>query len=145
MRLICLRDFNGLKPVGDRDRELLGKLKLGAEVVVEIKRPRNLKQLKLYWSLIHLIFPQQSRYPTEEDLSDAIKCAVGHCEETPLKSGKIMVRPKSISFSKTDQSQWEAFFNAVIQLVITKIIPGVNEADLRRELEDMTGLSKEPR
>lgn len=145
MKIILLKTDSGLIPAMGRDRELFAKIKPGKFVLVEIRQPRNIKQLKLYWSLIHLIFPNQSTWKTEEDLSDAIKCAVGHCEQTTLKDGRLMVRPKSISFSKADQEQWEAFFQDVINLVITKILPGVKEADLRRELEEMTGGSKTPR
>lgn len=142
MKLICIRDLGTLRPVDDRGRELLSKLKLGFQYQVEVKRPRNLQQLRLYWALMHLIFPQQSRYLNEEDLSDAIKCAVGHCEEMSLKDGRIAVRPLSIAFSKADQDKWESFFKAVIDLVTTKIIPGLDEGDLRRELELITGLQQ---
>lgn len=129
-----------LQPVDDVGREYLAR-KHGKTVRVTVSEPRNIKQLRLYWALIHLVFPNQSTWLTPEDLSDAIKCAVGHCEQTTLKDGRIMVRPKSISFSKADQSQWEAFFDAVVRLVITKVIPGTKEDDLRRELEEMVGLS----
>lgn len=140
MKFIVTRELGSLRPVDDRGRDLLSQLKVGFQYQVEVKRPRNIKELRLYWALIHLIFPNQSTWLTEEDLSDAIKCAVGHCETTTLKDGKIMVRPKSIAFSKADQDQWKAFLDRVIQLVITKIIPGTTEEHLRAELETITGL-----
>lgn len=144
MKLMMTKTISGLVPSLAQDRELFSKLKIGKEYVAEIKQPRNVQQLKLYWSLIHLIFPEQKTWTTKEDLSDAIKCAVGHCEQTTLKDGRIMVRPKSISFAKADQSQWEAFFDNVMELVITKILPGVEKTALKNELEAML-YAKTPR
>lgn len=140
MKLICTRELGTLRPVDDRGRDLLSKLKLGFHYQVEIKRPRNLQQLKLYWSLIHLVFENQTRYLTEDDLSDALKIAVGHCDNLILPDGRIAPRPRSISFAKTEQDQWQAFLSAVIVLVRDTFLPTLSEGDLRRELETITGI-----
>lgn len=142
MKFVAIRDLSGFRPVDDRGRDLMGKVKFGKQVVIEVKQARNVKELRLYWALMHLIFPNQSTWPTEEDLSDAIKCAVGHCTETKLKDGRLMVRPKSISFAKSEQAEWRAFLDRVMTLITTKILPGVTKEDLKRELEEITGATK---
>ena len=139
MKLHCVRTISGLVPCDERDRDLLSKLKIGKIVSVEVKQSRNIKELRLYFALIHLVFPQQSTWETEDDLDDAIRCAVGHCTKMTLKSGEIMVRPKRLAFGKLDQMQWRDYFDRVMRLVTTKIIPGLDAGDLRRELEEITG------
>lgn len=139
---ICVNRLGVLAPVDDQGRDAIAKVKMGKQVEVTIKRARNAKQHRLYWALIHLCHSQQSTYATQEDLSDAIKIAVGHCTSYPLLNGKIMMKPKSIAFANMAQDQFEQFFERVIHLVITRILPNVLETDLRRELEEMTGLSR---
>lgn len=139
--IICTNRLGVLAPVDQHGRDVLAKLKMGQQVQVEVKRARNGKQHRLYWGLIGLIFSQQSRYATQEQLSNVIKCAVGWCDEVPLKDGRVMVTPRSIAFANMAQDQFEEFFTKVIKLVITKILPGVTEADLRRELEQMVGVA----
>jgi transposase len=138
---ICINRLGVLCPVDQQGRDAVAKLKMGQQVQVEVKRARNGKQHRLYWALIGLIHSQQSRYATQEQLSNVIKCAVGWCDEVELKDGRLMVTPRSIAFANAKQEEFEQFFTKVIQLVITKILPGVAEADLRRELEEMVGVA----
>lgn len=139
---ICVNRLGSLVPVDQHGRDAMAKVKIGSQVQVEVKRARNPKQHRLYWALINLIHGQQSRYTTHDQLSNALKCAVGWCDEIELKDGRIMAIPKSIAFANMKQAEFEQFFDAVIKLVITKILPGVKEADLRSELEEMTGVSR---
>lgn len=136
-QFIATTSHGALRPVDQTGQDMLAGLKPGQEVVVTVKRARNLKQLRKYWKLIAIIHPQQSRYPTEKKLSDMIKTSLGFCEETPLKDGRIMVQPDSLAFESMPQAEFDIFFNRVIDLVVTRILPGVKEEDLRRELEEM--------
>ena len=139
--VIMRRDGIRLAAIDAAGSEAILKLPIGKQFVVTIKQARNPRQFRLYWGLIGLIFSQQSRYATQEQLSNVIKCAVGWCDEVPLKDGRVMVTPRSIAFANMAQDQFEEFFTKVIKLVITKILPGVTEADLRRELEQMVGVA----
>lgn len=139
---IAINRLGVLAPVDQQGRDVMAKLKMGQQVQIEVKRARNPKQHRLYWALIGLCHSQQSTYATQEDLSDAIKIAVGHCTQYPLLNGKVMMKPKSIAFANLGQTAFDEFFQRVVHLVITRILPGVEEADLRRELEEMVGLSR---
>jgi len=97
----------------------------------------ELTQLRLYFAMIDLIFPQQSWFLTKDDLDDEIRIAVGHCTSRKRPNGEIAVRAKSLSFGKLDQHNWRTFLDAALRLVVEKIIPGLDENDLRRELEEM--------
>ncbi len=140
MKIIAQNHLGTLRPVDDKGREYVGKLRHGQQVEIEIKRARNPRQFRLYWGLVGLIFPQQSRYTTQEQLSNALKCSVGWCDEITLRDGRIMAVPKSMSFSNMKQDEFEPFFDRVIEVVISKIIPGLKDDDLRRELELMVGV-----
>jgi hypothetical protein len=134
---IAICNLGTLRASDVQGRELLQKIKQGQQVEVVIKQARNGKQHRLYWALMGLIYPHQSRYATQEQLSNAIKCAVGWCDQIELAGGRIMAVPKSISFANMPQEEFGQFFDKVIELVLEKILPGVTSEDLRRELEEI--------
>lgn len=134
---IAIKKLATLRPVDQSGVDRIAKLREGQQVEIQIKQARNGRQHRLYWAMIGLVYHQQNRYATQEQLSNAIKCAVGWCDEIELSSGKVMVTPRSISFSNMPQEQFSEFFDKVIELVVTKILPGVSDADLRAELEAM--------
>lgn len=126
-----------LVPADEQAEEELRKLKPGQATLVEVKRARNERQHRLYWVLIGVIFDHQSSHATREDLSDAIKVAVGHYDEVGKRGEHVIVRPKSIAFANMPQPEFEQFFDRVIKLVCERIIPGTRDTDLRAHLEEM--------
>lgn len=134
---LFIRRFNSLVPTDEEAQAVLGKVKMGESVTVEIKRARNPRQHRLYWALIGKLFEHQDTYTTQKQYSNAIKCAVGWCDTTELTNGKLMMVPKSISFANMPQSDFEPFFEKVLDLVTTKIWPNLAKEELRQEIEQM--------
>lgn len=128
-----------LVPADEQAEEEVRKLKPGQATLVEVKRARNERQHRLYWALIGVIFDHQSRYATRQDLSDALKVAVGHYEEVGKRGEHVIVRPKSIAFANMPQADFEQFFERVVAFVCANIIPGTTDNELRAHLEDMVG------
>lgn len=128
--------LGSLVPADAEAQAALAKLK-GKTVLVEIRQARNPRQHRLYWALMSLIHEHQERYATVEQLSNMVKCAVGWCDEIELKDGRVMATPKSISFANMKQADFDPFLNKVITLVCERILPGVQEEDLRRRIEEM--------
>lgn len=125
-----------LAPVHDAGRDALRTLPVGEYIMVSLRRPRNLQHHKKLFALLELIFQNQTRYASVEELLDAIKVYVGHAEVMILRDGTEVRRPKSIAFHKMDQAAFDKFYAAFIQVVIEKILPGVDREDLERELLD---------
>lgn len=115
------------------------RIKQDEVVRAEIVRVRSPQQHRMYWALMTLIHPQQDQWPTVESLSKAILCAIGHGEVVESKAGVKWLKPKSISFGNLDQSEFNQIFNLAIKLVCEKILPGVSDEELRREVQDMIG------
>lgn len=138
--ILMRKAFGALRPVDEQGEESLRGIPNGAVVKVTVKRPRNIRHHRLYWALMSLLHENQSRYATVEELSDAIKCAVGHCTVITRPDGTEIRIPRSISFSKMDQDAFKQFFDRVVELAVSKILPNVEEAELRREVEDLVRL-----
>lgn len=140
MKVIMVKRDGALRPADGVAAEDFTRLPNDTEVMVEIKRERSLPHLRKYKALVRKIYQNQSKYPTEDLVDTAIRIAVGHCEVIPILdgSGRTGVIPKSISFASMDQDAFNAFFDRVLDVVVTKILPGVRRSDLKRELEEFT-------
>lgn len=142
--VIFTRTISGLAPLPGPAQEWLRKVKIGSTVSVEKpKQPRNGQQLRLYWavlSLVHQNLPEGVTYASVEDLSDALKIAVGHCRIIELPGGKVERIPKSISYKEMPQGKFDSFLTAVINKVIEHWLPGVTEEEIRQQAEQMLGL-----
>lgn len=125
---------NRLEPVDDAGKDVLAKVKLGSVVMVEYKRPRNVAHHRKFWALISLIYQNQTRYKSPEDLCDAIKVYVGHSKVLRMTDGREVHTPLSIAFHAMDQASFDGFYDKVVDVVCAEIIPGLDREDLRREL-----------
>ena len=134
---VFLKRGGALWPTDERDQAALAKVRDGDLVSVEVKRSRNLKQLRLYWKLIDLLYDNQERYASPETLSDAFKICAGLCETFVLPSGQVIHRPGSISFGSMKQDEFDAFWERFIQVMCGKVLPHVDRADLEREVFNM--------
>lgn len=131
------RKRDALYPVDQAGLDALSKVKDGAFIAVKISAPRNLGWHRKFFALVKIVFENQAIYPSEEALLAAIKVAVGHCDVIVLGDGKAAYVPRSISFAKMDQAEFEAFWDRVITLVCERIIPKLNRADLEREVMEL--------
>lgn len=139
MKLLCRKELGKLVPVDVAGQEALRDVKQGSLVSVEIKRPRNVQHHRLYWALVSLVWENQERYPSAEDLHAAIKIAAGIRTQIELPNGTIGFIPGSISFHKMTQTEFSAFYDRVCDLVAEHFLPGCSSDELKAEVSSMIG------
>ncbi|WP_341893789.1 hypothetical protein [Ferrovibrio terrae] len=139
--LICSKHLSGLRPVDQAGLDAIARLGMGEMVMVEIKRPRNIKHHRLYWALVGLVWENldHERYPTPDSLHAAFKVCLGIRTEITMPGGTIAYIPGSISFEKMDQAEFSAFYDRVCDLIAKHFLPGVTNKELRAEICSMTG------
>ena len=111
---------------------------------MEVKRARHVRRFRLYWGLISLVWEAlddkaRAAFPTVEAFSDAAKIMAGHRETMQLPDGTIFFRPKSISFARCTETEFQAYLDAVVRVLLTHWLPGVSRRDLRARVLDMIG------
>lgn len=147
MKFLCEVRLGALRPVDDAGQETLRSYGNGAVVMVEAKKPRNGKRHRLFWGLmstVHQNLPESiaERYPTVETLVSAFKMLAGVREQRWLPDGTVYFVPGSISYAKMDDAEFGQFLDRSITIITTHFLPGVRDADLRREIEEMCGLRR---
>lgn len=135
--LFLKRSLNKLVPADARSEGLLRDLPKGRFFRAVITQPRNLSHHNKFFALLHVIFPHQDMYPTEKSLLRNIKKALGLGEWVEYKDGRTEFFEDSISFTAMKQDEFEQFYARFIDLVTTKILPGVDSADLEREVNEI--------
>lgn len=131
------RQMGALRPVDAAGEQALADIPQGELVRVTIRRPRNVLHHRKWFALLNVIFPHQSLYPTQETLLAAIKVALGYGDTVKLPDGRTIIVPGSISFAKMDQTAFTSFYDRAVNLIVTKIIPGVGREDLEREVNEI--------
>lgn len=144
-KIFVLKKNGALIPDGEESARVVGKIKDGATAIVEVKSPRNVKQLKFYWALLKKVHENQEYYATTKALHKAMKLATGQYEDVlhPL-TGEITPVPDSISFDKMGQVAFDDYLRRVLDIIVTKVIPGLDREDLKNEVSQMCGISVGP-
>lgn len=140
------RTLGGLKATDAAGEEALAKIKPGQEVKVEITRPRHIVYHRKYFALLNVIYPHQAIYPTMTSFRGAIAVALGFGETVKLSRGRSIIIPQSISFASMDQTEFEQLYDKTVELIVTRILPGIDREDVAREVEQvMLGYSEAQR
>tara|TARA_E500000318_G_C3561926_1_gene213870 strand:- start:2205 stop:2615 length:411 start_codon:yes stop_codon:yes gene_type:complete len=122
---------NTLQPTNRRDAEWLDGIKDGSLVLIEAKRPRNLKHHCKLFALLHLVC--EATDWKEDALLDAIKIELGYCKDRPILGTEYTWRkPKSIAFESMGQDEFEKFYEGAISVMIAHL--GIDYEELRNEL-----------
>ncbi len=133
---IFRKTLGGFVPINTIAEETHAKVKLGDEVTLTLRRPRNLAHHKKFWAIAQKVFENQEHYLTVEDVVTAFKFAISHTRKIRTKHGIIEI-PESIAFDKMDQTEFEAFYERFVKFLISEVIPGLDRAELEGELLEM--------
>lgn len=132
---------SGLLPADDNADERLRKWKRGEALMIDARRPRNLKHHRQWWAVIRTIYPYQDYYPTERRLHIAIKAAIGLGETFELPDGRLVVDPGSTAFDAMQQEEYEQFRKQAERLLFERIAPKLPAPVVDRVLQILQGNS----
>lgn len=140
-KLALQRTPSGFAAADEATTELMRKLPIGPVYAADVRRPRDGVAHRRYWKLLSVVRENSDQFESVELLHDYVKLRTGHC--TPIankQTGEIFLVPRSISFSEMDQTQFDDFWQRVVKLVCTEIIPGLDESALVYEVERLVGI-----
>lgn len=102
-----------------------------------IRNPRNVKHHRKWFALLNAVYPHQTMWPTFPKFREKIQEALGLGEYHVNGMGQRYFEPDSISFANMDQDAFEDFYQRGVELILTRILPGVDNDDLTREVADI--------
>lgn len=141
MKIYCRVTDLGLIPKYDSDGDEKHRLKVGEDVLVEIKRPRNYEFHKKFFALIRLTFdnlPERLHHMlnvwSEEDMLVCIKLDLG-LATTIYHGGRECIKLGSISFAAMDNDEFERFYNRALDLILRKYLRGTTREQIAEEIQ----------
>ena len=135
--MLLVKEGNKLAAADSCSLEILQSVATGEVLVCTGRRPRNPKHHRKLFALLKVVFEAQKFYATIDDLLSALKIATGHFDTGKTVDGYPYMVPKSISFTAMDQTSFNQFYDRAVDVILTKILPGVNRQDLTDQVSDI--------
>lgn len=127
-------DGEALWPHANYDLEqITSRLKKGTSVRLQFAQPRSLPRHRLYWVLLRQVVKNNEFFATEEDLHKTLLVGCGVTEPMLTVDGDIVLLPSSTAFDAMEEDRFKAYFDAMLLIIRTKILPGVDVEDLLTE------------
>lgn len=128
MKAFFTKTQYGLAPEDPNTKEWLDKLKLGQTVRGEFRKVRNYAFHKKYFALLNIAYdywePQEidSKYGKPEKNFDRFRADLiilaGFYDVSVRLDGKTRIEPKSISFAKMDEEEFQTLFSATVDVLL---------------------------
>lgn len=142
MEISLIKTINGWCGFDPPTREWLDKKKPGAVIHSDFKQTRNPSFHRKGMSLLQLAFSYwepgelNNQYGTVEKNFDQFRkdltILAGFFTQSFRIDGSIRIEAKSISFAKMDEEEFSRFYQAIITVVIEKILPQFGEKDIEK-------------
>lgn len=136
MLAIFRKSLDGLRPVDETGQGTLRKFKLGAEVAVEVKQPRNLKHHRKMFALLNKVIENQERFSNPRQLLAAIQIATGYTEQVKVR-GVVHEVPTSIAFHNMSQPEFDQLYEHAVDFILSDVLPGLGKQELEAEIQEM--------
>lgn len=146
---------NMLVPVDPNAEKLVSSVKVGDGIAVQARKKRSLGFHKKFFSLLQLAFdvwePTGQKVwkgvPIRKDFErfrEDITILAGHYDVAYGLNGDVRLTAKSISFANCEEHEFEAVYQAVLDVVWDKILREANfrsKAEVERVVNQLMGYS----
>ena len=135
MEIYLIKQFdNSFKVSHGSDWEKIKKIKAGEEFKCSITRPRNLKFHRKFFALINMVYENQEVYDNIDRMRYQLTMAAGYYNSYFNHKGIECFEPKSISFAKMDQDEFDELYNRFLDTVVE--INGFDKQLMIENIED---------
>jgi len=139
MRVLARRTFSGFVACDEQAAEEFRRVPVGKPVYIEIKAARNPRQHRLLFALLGVI-AEAGDFPSTDAALIALKLATGHVDHVHVdKDGTMCLVPKSISYASMAQTEFAAWFETAVRVVVQRWLPSMTDDELKMQIEEMVG------
>lgn len=134
-----------LAPADAQAAEFIAKLKLGGAVKAKVSQPRNYRFHKKLFALLNLAFeswePEGKEYKGErvaknfDQFRNDVTVLAGFYDTTVTLKGDVRLVAKSISFANMEQDDFDKLYNAVVNVLLARVLTKYTRDDLDEVIE----------
>ena len=132
--------YNTLFPADEESAEYLQRKKAGQGFKVKITEFRNVPFHRKFfalldyafdmWEPVEIVFDGRKVEKNRERFRENVTIAAGFYEVSTDLNGNVRLSAKSISFASMSQFEFEKLYNAVINVVLEKILTNYTRDDI---------------
>lgn len=147
MKLHLKKIDNYLIPDDQESGAYLFQMKNGSVIAADVKKPRNYKFHKKYFSLLDYAFDCWEPEPIEykgvvieknsKKFRKDIQIMAGYFDVVVGLRGEVQYVSKSISFGSMEPEDFEKLYSSVINVILKHILKNYSRDDLERVVEDV--------
>jgi len=142
-KIYLRKTLAGLVPDDEDSVEVIKKLSIGDVVSCDIKKPRNYRFHKKFFSMFNLAFENQDHFAEtklgKDQFYDWLKLKARHADYCKTPDGNILATPKSISFASMDETTFQEFYEDIKDVIFELIIPDADPARIHDFEQAMLG------
>lgn len=146
--IVLMKVAGALVPHDEAAAAFIQKLKLGELTRSDYKRVRNYRFHKKYFALVAFAFDQwepkdsltyqgQPVMKNKERFRKDVAILAGFFESTVNLKGEVRLEAKSISFAQMDEIEFEALYNATINVILSKVLTSYTRTDIDQVVEQL--------
>jgi len=107
----------GLRAVNGVEADKLNQLR-GREVMAKISQPRNIRFHRKFFALLGSALDMADTDMNAEQFRAFCIAGAGYCDFIPGHDGKLVAIPKSISFAKMDETEFDRLYQDVLTFIV---------------------------
>lgn len=149
---VIVRPDGVLQPADDDTAAYLRRAGAGQVVRCELRRARNYRFFRKWWSLINFAFDvwcergvQAQEYrgapvsPNKKRFRKDVTILAGYYEPVYGFDGSVRLEAKSISFESMSEEEFRQLYDSTIDVLLHKVIPhaGLTEESLRDAVNEV--------
>jgi hypothetical protein len=122
-----------LVPHAPHDDAMFERMQEDVVYRCQFARPRSGARHRLYRVILRIVVENTHLFATEDALHKTLLVSCGVVEPVITIEGEIIMYPSSTAFDAMKEEEFKAYFDAAMELITTRIIPGMDLEDLLRE------------
>ncbi len=146
--IVLMRAGEVLVPYDEAAAAFIKKMKFGELAHSDFRRVRNYKFHKKYFALVMFAFDQwepqgglmyqgQPVMKNKERFRKDVAILAGFFESTVNLKGEVRLEAKSISFAQMDEIEFEALYNATLNVILSRVLTQFTRADLDEVIDKL--------
>jgi len=149
VELTFVKTDMGIYPAGKDTEEYVSKLKYGEQIAADFHKRRNVKFHRKGMALLNYLYQHwepgeiNSKYGTPEKNFDRFRrdltILAGFYKQTIRLNGEVRTEAKSISFSSMDDSEFEKWYSAIIDVGLKYVLVNYDAKELDRVVNELIG------
>jgi predicted site-specific integrase-resolvase len=133
MKLTMIRAGLNFLPCYETDKRIYSAVADGGQVMVEVKKSRNLMHHRKFFALLQSLLDNSDRWQTVEEVLTVVLFSIGYAEKVMTLSGKEILTRKSIAFENMDQLEFNELYKKSVDVISEYL--GITPDELERNVE----------